>query len=130
MMGRWREQGASMLSGGKSASRRARRAMLVGATLCLIAVIGISCDDDSSSSPAASPSAAASPAATASPATEASSTVWLCRPGLPDNPCESSLETTVVSADGTSSVESAGPAEKAPVDCFFVDPPCRGRHFV
>jgi hypothetical protein len=96
----------------------------------LIAVAAISCDDDSSSSPspAASPSAAASPAATGSPAatalaaTEASGTVWLCRPGLADNPCESSLETTVVSADGTSTAESAVPAEDPPIDCFYVYP--------
>jgi hypothetical protein len=46
----------------------------------------------------------------------------LCRPGLPDNPCESSLETTVVSADGTSTTESAVPAQNPPIDCFYVYP--------
>ena len=111
MVGRFRHWLRSLPSGRSSARRRAGQAVLVGVALCLIAVVGISCDDDSSSSPTespstvaspsavASPAAATSPAVTASPSVEASGTVWLCRPGLPDNPCESSLETTVVSAD-------------------------------
>ena len=37
-----------------------------------------------------------------------SNTVWLCRPGLADNPCESDLTTTVVSADGTSTSRGSG----------------------
>jgi len=65
--------------------------------------------------------------ATASPEAEASRTVWLCRPGLADNPCASNLETTVVSADGTSTVESAVPAEDPPIDCFYVYPTVSGQ---
>jgi len=122
-----------------STSQRARQAILVGVALALIALAGISCDDDSSSSPVpsaavdatafvtASPRATASPAATASAATEASGTVWLCRPGLPDNPCESRLEATVVSADGTSTAEAAAPAEDPPIDCFYVYPTVSGQ---
>ena len=113
--------------------RRAWWAILVvAAALSLIAVMGISCDG-SSSEPTASPPATASPTATtspgasASPAAEASGTVWLCRPGLPNNPCESSLETTVVSADGTSALESAVPAESPPIDCFYVYPTVSGQ---
>jgi len=59
---------------------------------------------------------------TASPSAGPSNTVWLCRPGLADNPCESSLETTVVSADGTSTTEPAVPAKNPPIDCFYVYP--------
>jgi len=51
----------------------------------------------------------------------------LCRPGLADNPCESSLDTTVVSADGTSTTESAVPATDPPIDCFYVYPTVSGQ---
>ena len=133
MIGRSRRRWSGLLFGGGSTWRRASRVILVGIALSVTAVVGISCDD-SSSSPTVSPSATASPRTTAlptttaappttaSPSAESPGTVWLCRPGLPDNPCESSLETTVVSADGTSSVESAVPAEDPPIDCFYVYP--------
>ena len=49
-------------------------------------------------------------------------TVWLCRPGAASNPCALSLDTTVVSADGTATVERAAPPVEAPVDCFYVYP--------
>lgn len=64
------------------------------------------------------------PAGTAAPAPaqESSSTVWLCRPGLADNPCESDLTTTVVQPDGTQMVVRAKPAKRPPVDCFYVYP--------
>jgi len=48
--------------------------------------------------------------------------VWLCRPGLPDNPCESSEATTVVSATGRTSLVSAAPAVDPKIDCFYVYP--------
>jgi hypothetical protein len=51
-----------------------------------------------------------------------SNTVWLCRPGLADNPCESDLTTTVVFANGSSTVEEAAPATDPPIDCFYVYP--------
>jgi len=56
-----------------------------------------------------------------------SNTVWLCRPGLADNPCESDLTTTVVSADGSSTVEEAAPATDPPIDCFYVYPTVSGQ---
>jgi hypothetical protein len=64
------------------------------------------------------------PAETAAPAPaqESSSTVWLCRPGLAKNPCESDLTTTVVQPDGTTRVVRAKPAKSPPVDCFYVYP--------
>lgn len=48
-------------------------------------------------------------------------TTWLCKPGVQPNPCEGSLETTVVSPDGQSQVETP-PATKRKVDCFYVYP--------
>jgi Protein of unknown function (DUF3089) len=47
---------------------------------------------------------------------------WLCKPGLAENPCESSEETTVELADGSTSVEQAEPASNPPIDCFYVYP--------
>jgi hypothetical protein len=52
----------------------------------------------------------------------ASDTVWLCRPGLADNPCLGNLDATVVDADGSTHVESAVPAEDPPIDCFYIYP--------
>jgi len=83
-----------------------------GAALFVVAVVGISCGGSSKSE---------SPTATAGPPAP-SNTVWLCRPGLADSPCESDLTTTVISADGTSTVEDAAPATDPPIDCFYVYP--------
>jgi hypothetical protein len=68
--------------------------------------------------------AAFSPVGTTAPASaqETSSTVWLCRPGLENNPCESDLTTTMVRPDGTEKVVRAKPAQRLPVDCFYVYP--------
>ncbi len=52
----------------------------------------------------------------------ATSIVWLCRPGLPDDPCRTDLTTTVLRADGTSTEETARPAADPPIDCFYVYP--------
>jgi hypothetical protein len=51
-----------------------------------------------------------------------SSTVWLCSPGLANNPCAGNLTTTVVPANGATSVQSARPATNPPIDCFYVYP--------
>jgi hypothetical protein len=103
--------------------RRLRRGLLAAAVLCLIAVLAISCGGSSKSE---SPTKTAGPAATAAPAAP-SNTVWLCRPGLADNPCESDLTTTVISADGSSTVEEAAPATDPPIDCFYVYPTVSGQ---
>jgi Protein of unknown function (DUF3089) len=63
------------------------------------------------------------PAETAAPAPtqEPPSTVWLCRPGLADNPCERDLTTTVVEPDGTQKVVRPKMTKRA-IDCFYVYP--------
>lgn len=99
-------------------------ALFTATSLALIPLLGVACsDDEESSSPTAaateeSPPAATSPEETASP----SETVWLCRPGLVDNPCEADLNTTVITADGSTTTEEAAPAEDPPIDCFYVYP--------
>jgi hypothetical protein len=64
------------------------------------------------------------PIGTAAPAAaqQSSSTVWLCRPGLANNPCESDLTATEVQSDGTQQVVRAKRAKRPPVDCFYVYP--------
>jgi hypothetical protein len=48
--------------------------------------------------------------------------VWLCRPGLVQDPCTGDLTATVVRADGSTSVERASAAAHPKVDCFYVYP--------
>jgi hypothetical protein len=49
-------------------------------------------------------------------------TVWLCRPGLADDPCAGDLTATAIKANGSTSVEPAAPAQDPPIDCFYVYP--------
>lgn len=51
------------------------------------------------------------------------STAWLCRPGIPANPCTPDLTTTRVSfTRGILGVTRATVARRPPVDCFYVYP--------
>jgi hypothetical protein len=57
------------------------------------------------------------------PTASAAGTVWLCKPGLTNNPCESDLTTTVEFGNGLSFVNKhAKPARNPPIDCFYVYP--------
>lgn len=47
---------------------------------------------------------------------------WLCWPGKAGDACAIDQTTTVVKADGTTSVEAFKADPKAPVDCFYVYP--------
>lgn len=47
---------------------------------------------------------------------------WLCRPGLPSNPCLSSLTATEITGEGRSRLRRAKHAKRPPVDCFYVYP--------
>ena len=49
-------------------------------------------------------------------------TVWLCKPGMADNPCEIGMDTTVREPSGAERVEWPQPAADRPVDCFYVYP--------
>jgi hypothetical protein len=111
MTGAHRYRRTSMASGKSGVKRR----ILAVVALCLIALVAVSCGGSSSSN-------TVSPSATAPSSPAPSNTVWLCRPGLADNPCESDLTTTVVAADGSGTVEEAAPAKDPPIDCFYVYP--------
>jgi Protein of unknown function (DUF3089) len=58
----------------------------------------------------------------ASVSTAAADTVWLCKPGLADNPCLDDLTTTVVKPSGATRVERSRPARRPRIDCFYVYP--------
>ena len=56
------------------------------------------------------------------PAPAPSGTVWLCRPGQADDPCTADLNTTEVTANGSTKVEDVAPAASTEFDCFYVYP--------
>ena len=61
--------------------------------------------------------------ASAAGAQPAASTVWLCRPGLPNNPCEPDLTTTRYDANGkVIGVQHVKQAKHPKIDCFYVYP--------
>jgi hypothetical protein len=87
-----------------------------------LALIG--CSGSGSSSPAtyvAPPTRSTVPATTSTTTTPVPRPVWLCRPGLPDDPCTSDLTATVVPGRGPSVVQSP-PTATPRVDCFYVYP--------
>jgi len=50
-------------------------------------------------------------------------TVWLCKPGAADNPCDTSLKTSVLSTDGqVLDVDKVKAPRRPKVDCFYVYP--------
>jgi hypothetical protein len=95
-------------------------------TIAVLAVAGVvlaGCSGTKSK-----PAAAASPgAAAASTPRDRWGTVWLCRPGLADNPCTSPLTATVVPPRGATHLEQAVPASKPAIDCFYVYPTISGQ---
>jgi hypothetical protein len=56
------------------------------------------------------------------PQTDSAGTVWLCRPGLANNPCDGSMATTTVTATGTRSVQSDAVGNTQRDDCFYLYP--------
>jgi hypothetical protein len=47
---------------------------------------------------------------------------WLCRPGRSGDACDVDLTTTIVQADGSTTIEKFNADPKAPIDCFYVYP--------
>jgi Protein of unknown function (DUF3089) len=81
-----------------------RRAVATVATLALLAACG------------------GSLTSTATSAATLPATVWLCKPGLRDDPCTSSLTATVIGRSGITGVQHASVAAHPPIDCFYVYP--------
>jgi hypothetical protein len=47
---------------------------------------------------------------------------WRCRPDRDDAVCDHDLDITVVKPDGSTEIQKRRPAERAPIDCFYVYP--------
>jgi hypothetical protein len=57
------------------------------------------------------------------PGAGAAEPVWLCKPGIPNDPCSPSLKTTVISPSGqTLGVQNVQRARHRRIDCFYVYP--------
>ncbi|HEX7490759.1 MAG TPA: DUF3089 domain-containing protein [Candidatus Limnocylindrales bacterium] len=85
------------------------------------------CSPSSSPAPtstgrASSPATTATEQPTPAPSVGPDTTVWLCKPGIANNPCAGSLDATSVSADLTATVVVASASAKPPIDCFYVYP--------
>lgn len=98
----------------RSRRRFAGRGVVAGGVAVLAALVGLA--------GAPGTAAAAGTAVLATPGADASGTVWLCRPGLATNPCISSLTTTMVGPNGSTSVQRTAVPKNPPIDCFYVYP--------
>jgi hypothetical protein len=77
----------------------------------------------SSTAPGSADSGSADSAASAASATLVpDDTVWLCKPGLANNPCEGNLDATPIDWAERAGYEQASPAADPPIDCFYVYP--------
>jgi Protein of unknown function (DUF3089) len=56
------------------------------------------------------------------PAPASAKTVWLCKPGLADNPCLAPLTTTLIGTNGPLGVDRVRRARRPAIDCFYVYP--------
>jgi Protein of unknown function (DUF3089) len=66
---------------------------------------------------------AAVSAALVAPAGASAKPVWLCKPGIADNPCQPGMQTTELTPDGQpSGVVTPKTAKKPKYDCFYVYP--------
>jgi hypothetical protein len=97
------------------------------ATLAGALIVGACSSSKPSTAPSSTSSPSTSPPSSVSSTTApadlpASKTVWLCRPGLADDPCTASENATVVSANGATTNETTAPAADPKVDCFYVYP--------
>ena len=91
------------------AAPRSRRGRTFG-LLAMALVVGLGLAVYGSSFPPSSASGSGSP----------TPTVWLCRPGMTDDPCTQSLETTVVSPTRARSMSTPTPTSSNRFACFYV----------
>lgn len=99
--------------------------LLTTATACALVAVAAVCSSSSAAgtTTVATGAVQAAVANGAAPSrTDAAGVEWLCRPGLPDDPCTADLTTTVIAESGPATVAHASPAANPPVDCFYVYP--------
>ena len=106
------------------------RPLAAAAVCALVAVVTAACGS-SNAAPTTTVATGAVRTAVANGAassrTDAAGVEWLCRPGLPGDPCTANLTTTVIPVSGPTTVEHAAPAKNPPVDCFYVYPTVSGQ---
>jgi hypothetical protein len=56
------------------------------------------------------------------PGTDAAGTVWLCRPGIKDNPCAGNLDATSITGTNKRTVQMASANGSKRYDCFYLYP--------
>ena len=88
-------------------------------TVMVAGVIGGSIDLLQAQAPAAAQPAAQAPM---TPNDYKDDANWLCRPGRKGDACDVDMTTTIVAADGSTTVEKFAADPKAPIDCFYVYP--------
>jgi hypothetical protein len=97
--------------------------MIPGAVLLVALLAACTPGSTAGSTPtgsAAPSSVAALPTLPPRPVTHG--TLWLCKPGMADNPCEGGLDATVVGGPDSGSVEPFTTATDPVADCFYVYP--------
>jgi Protein of unknown function (DUF3089) len=87
----------------------------------VLASVGLTLLALAAAAPRPADAAGTATAPTHAPATQPV-TVWLCRPGMANNPCTKNLTATVVGADGSRTVQRGAQPPDPPVDCFYVYP--------
>jgi len=90
--------------------RSLRRAVAVGAGLALCSAVLAACGGGTSSA-----------AGTIGHA-DAAGNVWLCRPGSSPDPCDSSLDVTIVPGSGARTTRDVTVPARSAFDCFYVYP--------
>ena len=88
--------------------------------LAVTALVATACQPDATQS--AGLSVAKSATTTTAPQTDAAGTVWLCRPGLAQNPCDGDMSTTTVTASGKRSVQKDSVGGRKKYNCFYLYP--------
>jgi len=101
------------------AKHQVSRSGAVAGGLLAATLLAAACSSPANSSASLPTTSWASSPASSGPAS-VTSTVWLCKPGMSDDPCINSLATTAVTATGARSVSSPKPTTSTTVACFYV----------
>jgi Protein of unknown function (DUF3089) len=104
-----RDMQVTCLSGSAAKHQVSQFATVVGGLLAA-SLLAASCSSTATSVTTSAGGSGSAPA----------STVWLCKPGMPDDPCAQSLATTAVTATGTTSTNAPKPTTSTSFACFYV----------
>jgi len=101
-----------------STRRPVRSAVIVAVAL----VVVVACSSTKTVSSSGATTATAPATTTSTGPVPAEKTVWLCRPGLADDPCASDRTSTAVSLDGIAAAPVKEATANPKIDCFYVYP--------